>query len=124
MIAQAAPDMAKITVLAGDFQQGDANYQSGSISLKTLRNHQTRIPVSSFESLETACKESVKKSKEAIGFGIAGAMLFGPVGAVAGYWLAGKETEITFMATLKGGRKLLAVTDDATYRDLSKRVHK
>lgn len=51
-------------------------------------------------------------------------MLLGPVGAIAGYLLAGKSTEVTFMATLKGGAKLLAATDSDTYRDISERALK
>ncbi|BBN54631.1 hypothetical protein TRE132_27560 [Pseudomonas chlororaphis subsp. aurantiaca] len=49
-------------------------------------------------------------------------MLLGPVGALAGYLIAGKETEVTFIATFKDGRKLLAATDSETYRDIEKRL--
>jgi tRNA G46 methylase TrmB len=38
--------------------------------------------------------------------------------------LAGKSTEVTFMATLKDGGKLLAATDSDTYRDISARALK
>jgi hypothetical protein len=51
-------------------------------------------------------------------------MLLGPVGAIAGYLLADHSTEVTFMATLKDGGKLLAATDGDTYRDISARALK
>ena len=34
---------------------------------------------------------------------------------IAGLWLGGKEEEVTFLATFKDGRKLLAVTDSKTW---------
>ena len=112
--------MAKISVLAGDFLQGDASYQAGVSTLQTILSNPVRIPIKSICTLETACVDSVKNAKDALGFGIAGAMLLGPVGAVAGYLIAGEETEITFIAELKDGRKLLAVTKEETYREISK----
>lgn len=53
-----------------------------------------------------------------------GAMFLGPVGAVAGYLLAGHNTEVTFLATLKNGQTLLAATDNETYQDISERFNR
>ncbi|UVM48527.1 MULTISPECIES: hypothetical protein [unclassified Pseudomonas] len=113
--------MAKITVLAGDFPQCDGEYHSGTITLKTALKPRLgkSFPVSEFKDLTVQNTESNKNIKSAIGLGIAGAMLLGPVGAIAGYLLAGNSTEVTFMATLKDGGKLLAATDCDTYRDIS-----
>ena len=115
--------MANIRVLAGDFVLGDSEYQSGSLILRTSINpsFEKQIPISSFKTLRLECEESNKNIKSAIGFGIAGALLLGPVGAAMGFLLAGRETEVTFIATLKGGRTLLAATDSDTYRDISER---
>lgn len=117
--------MANITVLAGDFAQGDGEYQQGIFHLKTLANTSTgsEFKASAFKTLEIATQDSIA-NKDAIGFGIAGAMLLGPVGAIAGYLIAGTETEITFIATLKDGRKLLAATDSDTYQDISRHLIK
>ncbi|MNI98582.1 hypothetical protein D3C73_1574540 [compost metagenome] len=49
-------------------------------------------------------------------------MLLGPIGAVAGYLIAGEDTEVTFIATLKDGKKLLAVVKDETYREIIARM--
>ncbi|EJM00609.1 hypothetical protein PMI18_03017 [Pseudomonas sp. GM102] len=116
--------MAKIIVLAGDFPQGDGEYYSGTITLKTALKPRVgkSFSVSEFKDLTVQNTDSNKNIKSAIGLGIAGAMLLGPVGAIAGYLLAGKSTEVTFMATLKDGGKLLAATDCDTYRDISERA--
>lgn len=115
--------MAKVTVLAGNFLQGDIEYREGAFRLKTLSNPApgVKVKASAFRNLEVASQESVT-NKDAIGYGIAGAMLLGPVGAIAGYLMAGKETEITFIATFKDGSKLLAATDSDTYRDISRHM--
>ncbi|POA17619.1 hypothetical protein C1886_20910 [Pseudomonas sp. FW300-N1A1] len=114
--------MATISVLAGDFLPGDANYQSGVFTLQSLLGRPVRIPVASFETLEAACVESVKNTRDAIGLGIAGAVLLGPIGAVAGYLIAGEETEVTVIATLKDGKKLLAVLKDDTFQEITARM--
>jgi len=115
--------MAKITVLSGDFLQGEGEYRQGAFRLKTLVNTSlgVEIKVSSFKTLEIATESSVT-NRSALGFGLAGAMLLGPVGAIAGYLMAGQDTEVTFLATLKDGRTLLAATDSATYQDIVQRL--
>ena len=118
--------MAKIIVLAGDFPQSNGEYHHGTITLKTVQKPRTGkgFLVSEFRDLKVKNTDVNKNLKSAIGLGIAGAMLLGPLGAIVGYLLAGNETEITFLATLKGGKQLLAATDGDTYRDISKHFHK
>ena len=62
------------------------------------------------------------KHQGAIGFGVAGAMLLGPIGAIACFMLAGKETEVTFLATLKDGRRFLAAVDSGAFEDISQKI--
>lgn len=118
--------MAKIKVLAGDFLQGDGEYYSGSITLETPLYPWpgTRISISTIKALEIASKASNKKIDDAIALGLAGAIVLGPLGAAAGFMLASEEIEVTFLATLKDGRKLLAATDDKTYRQIASAVHR
>ncbi|MCK9797938.1 hypothetical protein M1B34_09410 [Pseudomonas sp. MAFF 302030] len=115
--------MATIKVLSGDFLQGDGEYRRGTFKLKTAFNASpgVEIKASAFKTLEIATEDSVT-SNDALSFGIAGAMLLGPVGALAGYLIAGTETEVTFIGTFKDGRQLLAATDKRTYRDISRHV--
>jgi len=118
--------MAKIKALAGDFLQGDGEYRSGSITLTTPLYPWPgiKISVSAIKALEVASEASNKKTADAIGFGLAGGLVLGPVGAAAGFMLASEEKEVTFLATLKDGRKLLAATDDGTYRQIAQHVSK
>jgi hypothetical protein len=116
--------MASITVLAGDFLQGDGEYLNGVFTLRTSLHPWPGIalPLSSFKRVEVANEDSIKDVKDAISFGVAGAMLLGPIGAIAGFMLAGKETEVTFLATLKDDRKLLAAVDSHTFEDISRQL--
>jgi len=112
--------MASITVLAGDFLQGDGEYRDGVFTLRTSLHPWPGItlPLSSFKSVDVANEGSISSIKDAIGFGVAGAMLLGPIGAIAGFMLAGKDTEVTFLATLKDDRKLLAAVDGNTFDEI------
>lgn len=116
--------MASITVLAGDFLQGDGEYLNGVFTLRTPLHPWPGItlPLSAFKHLEVANEDSIKDVKDAIGFGVAGAMLLGPIGAIAGFMLAGKETEVTFLATLKDERKLLAAVDGRTFEEIHRKM--
>ncbi|PMY35879.1 hypothetical protein C1Y31_05480 [Pseudomonas sp. FW305-25] len=113
-------------MLAGDFPQGDAEYLRGTITLKTPNKPLVgkSFLVSEFKELIVENTDSNKNIKSAIGLGVVGAMFLGPVGAVAGYLLAGHNTEVTFLATLKDGQTLLAATDNETYQDISARFNR
>ncbi|MGE8067679.1 hypothetical protein [Pseudomonas sp. NPDC089569] len=116
--------MASITVLAGDFLQGDGDYREGVLTLRTPLYPWPglKLPLRKFRHLEVANEESFNNIQQAIGYGVAGAMLLGPIGAFAGLMLAQKETEVTFMATLKDGRKLLACADGDTFDEISRKM--
>jgi hypothetical protein len=113
--------MSKITVISGDFLAGDAEFQSGLFTLKSALKPslELKIPLSKLESLETATEEVVSKKGSAIRWGLAGALLLGPIGLVAGWLLCDKEREVTFYAKFKDGRCLLATTDSDTYSKIS-----
>ncbi|MDR7109221.1 hypothetical protein J2W53_005132 [Pseudomonas frederiksbergensis] len=119
--------MAKIIVLAGDFPQRDGEYNQGIITLKTASNPRvgSKFLVSEFKDLKVENVDSNKNIKSAIGLGIAGAMLLGPVGAVAGYLLAGRETEVTFVPRSKAARSSLlqpiAIHIEISRRDSTKK---
>lgn len=114
--------MAKIEVLSGDFLQGTGEYRHGTFRLKTVFNSAgVDVKASAFKSLEIA-SESPVANRDALGYGLAGAMLLGPVGALAGYLIAGTENAVTFIGTFKDGRQLMAATDSATYKDISQHL--
>jgi hypothetical protein len=109
--------MAKIKVYAGDFLKETGEYTFGAITLKTTEHPWMgeSIRITELEYVEAASEEAVKKVGGTVGWGVAGAVLLGPVGLLAGLLLGGKKTEVTFVAKFKDGRKLLASTDSKTF---------
>jgi hypothetical protein len=118
--------MSKIKVISGDFLAGNAEYQSGQFILRSAikPSLELKIPISKLETLETAIEEVVNKKGSIIRWSLAGALLLGPVGLVAGWWLCDKEKEITFYAKFKGGSCIFATTDIDTYSKISASSHK
>lgn len=109
--------MTRLTVQSGDFLQGEAHYRNGALTLKTTHSPSPgeRISLARISDLKVANQESSRSISSALGWGVAGALVAGPVGLLAGLWLGGKEEEITFLATFHDGRKLLAITDGKTW---------
>jgi hypothetical protein len=114
--------MAKIQVLAGDFLQGQAAYHAGCINIETALYPWPglNVSVSELKTLEVDSETSARSLPSALGLGIAGAMMLGPLGAAAGLMFAEETKEVTFWAELKDGRKFVGVTDGETYLDLEK----
>ena len=113
-----------VKVHAGDFLKGDSQYSFGSLVLRT-KEHSflgETIPATNLETVEVATEESVKRIGGTIGWGVAGAVILGPIGLLAGLLLGGKKKEITFVAKFKDGRKLLATTDSKTFTKLQATV--
>ncbi|MBT3024132.1 MAG: hypothetical protein KUF77_11640 [Candidatus Thiodiazotropha sp. (ex Lucina aurantia)] len=123
--------MATIKVLAGDFRKADSIYSFGSLYLMPIDKEPTSIwkgypteiiETKQIEILEIASEENVKKIGGTVGWGAAGAIVLGPAGLLAGLLLGGNKKEVTFVAKLKDGRKLLATTDSNTYTKLQSAV--
>lgn len=113
--------MAKIKVLAGDFLQGDAEYLAGTLTLVTPLYPWPGVSLkqTDISHMEIASEAPTTRMENALGLGLAGALVLGPVGAAAGLMFAPEHKEVTFLATLKDGRKLLAATDDKTYQTIA-----
>lgn len=109
-------------VLAGDFQSGNASqYVDGKLIMKTEgKFFREKIPVTEIATLERATEEAIINTGGAIGWGLAGSLMFGPAGLVAGLMLGGKGQEITFICTFKDGRKFLATTSSKLFHILEK----
>ena len=112
--------MAKLKVHAGDFLEGDGQFSFGSLVLKTEAHRflGETIPITAMEMVEIATEQNVKKLGGTAGWGIAGGVLLGPVGLLAGLLAGGRKKEVTFVAKFKDGRKLLATTDNKTFTKL------
>jgi hypothetical protein len=113
--------MSRIKAISGDFLTGDAEFQSGLFTLKTVLKpaHELTIPISKLEVLETATEVVVSNQGSIIRWSLAGALFLGPIGLVAGWLLCDRKKEITFYAKFKDGRCILATTDIDTYSKIS-----
>ena len=112
--------MAKVKIHAGDFLSVDGSFMMGVLTLKTEKNKFAgeSIMTTELETVELASEENVKRIGGTVGWGIAGGVVLGPVGLLAGLLLGGKKKEVTFVAKFKDGRKLLATTDNKTFTKL------
>lgn len=108
-----------IDVLAGDFKKGKRNQFAGKyLIMNTGRILREKIPVKQIEHIEKASDSSLKNISEAIGMGIAGDLLLGPAGAIAGSVIGATRNQVAFIAKFKDGRKFLGTTDSTTYTKL------
>jgi hypothetical protein len=106
-----------ITVHAGDFLKGAGSFNSGTFTLRTPAHRFAgeAVPAGRLVALEVASEESVKRLGGTVGWGLAGAALFGPVGLLAGLLAGGRKREVTFVAQFCDGRKLIATADGPTF---------
>jgi hypothetical protein len=114
--------MHKVVVPAGDIPKGD--YQLKGTNLK---NHQTDALISLTEpgiaSVVEQTEDTVKNLPEMAAWSAAGAIVFGPLGLIAGLVLGGWGEQICSLVTFKpvGAAppvKFLAVTTQKTTNEL------
>ena len=70
------------------------------------------------ESVEVITEENKKKFAGSAGWGLAGGLLLGPLGLLAGALAGGNKKEIAFAVYLKDGRKFMAKADPKTYQKI------
>lgn len=118
--------MATIKVEAGDLDKGAWQF-NGMFGVAMMTKASTKDHpwkgesinlVLELERAEILDEEKVKKLAGTAGWGIAGAVLLGPLGAIGGILLGGNKKEVAFAAYLKDGRKFMATTDGGTWKKL------
>lgn len=111
--------MAKIKMLAGDFVGArDVRFGAGTFLFSYGIFKSETVKASEVEELAVASEENVKRLAGTIGWGLAGGLLLGGFGALAGLLVGGRNKEVTFVAKFKDGRKLLAVADSAGFAEI------
>jgi len=106
--------MATINVLAGDIQKGEWVFlvPAGMMKVPVGTQYFFGIHV---EQVELVNEDKVKKLAGTAGWGFAGAVLLGPIGAIGGMLIGGNKKEVVFAGQFKDGRKFLAKTDGKTW---------
>lgn len=109
---------AKNRVISGDYVGAIVNSMLGQVSLsagfKTITLSKNNV-----EQYELLDEEKKKSAASAVGRGLAGSFLLGPVGLLAG--LSAKSKGIYLIAILfKDNRKSLLEVDDKIYKSIIK----
>ena len=103
-----------VKVLAGDIQEGDWEFNMGALwgAFETVHLD------GEIKSLTLQTEESVKQLAGTLGWGLAGSVILGPMGMLAGLVLGGNRKEVCTLCELKGGRKFLATMDSKLYQQM------
>lgn len=111
-----------INVLAGDFKKGpDSQFVHGTFHMKKEGSFfREKIALSQLDKVEAATEEAVVSIGGAAGWGLAGSVLLGPAGLLAGLILGGRGKETTFICVFKDGRKFLGTASSKVFAELQK----
>jgi hypothetical protein len=118
--------MSTIKVVAGDLDKGSWQF-IGSFGACTMTRASTTKSLwkgesynlnTDVQSIEQLTEEKVKKLAGTAAWGIAGAVLLGPLGAIGGMLVGGNKIEVAFTCHLKDGQKFMATTDGKTWQKI------
>jgi hypothetical protein len=125
--------MGTFTVLAGDFPKFGPTVPHPSIEGATLllprpsrkllkvlevASPREEVPASEVASLEVVGQVSGKSFGGAAVAGLAGGLVLGPVGLVAGALAGGSKDAVSFELTLRDGRRLLGSAKSTAFQEL------
>lgn len=109
----------RIKVIGGDIPAGDWDFNGGMLTGDANAGIADVISLmGEIKKLTVQTQESVKDLAKTLGFTIAGAVLLGPFGAVAGYFAGGSRKEVCILCELNDGRKFVAVMDQRIYQQM------
>lgn len=116
--------LGRIDVHAGDFKKGnESQFVHGIFRMKNEGKFlREKIKPSEIAKLEEASEESVISIGGAAGWGVAGSILLGPAGLLAGLILGGKGKDTTFVCEFKDGRKFLGTASSKVFNELQKQT--
>jgi hypothetical protein len=116
--------MSTFQVHAGDFPKGKGSAIFTALTFpwnpaESFWGGGETVLMSQLESAELASEDAVKRLGGTVGWGVAGAVLLGPLGLLAGLLVGGRGKDVTFIGVHKDGRKFLATTDSKTFTKIS-----
>ena len=111
--------MAKNTVIAGDFMGGIVSASLGMVSIAKGFSVRRDINKSTVVNYEIIDESKRKSAGSAVGRGLAGSLLLGPVGMLAGLSAKSKGTH-TLAIEFEDGKKSMIEVDDKVYKVIMK----
>ncbi len=124
MLNEVIETMSKIKVYAGDLKECTWKFSFRSLKMSRIQKGflwNRTISISfkkDIEDIEQLTEEKVKKISGTLGWGVAGGVLLGPLGAIGGMFVGGNKKEVAFACYLKDGRKFMATTDGKTWQKI------
>jgi hypothetical protein len=105
-------------VIGGDYEGYIIKSFFGQISIaKGFKS--IALTKDNVEKVEILTEEAKKKFLGTAGWGLAGGLLLGPLGLLAGAWAGGNKKEICFACYLKDGTKFMVTTDPNLYKKIA-----
>lgn len=112
-------DWRKIKVIAGDLHAGDWDFNGGMLTPDPASGRADCIALmGEIKTIQPQTEESVKDLAKTLGLSVAGGLLFGPLGAIAGYFAGGSRKQVCALIEMKDGKKFLAVMDQRIYQQV------
>ncbi len=113
-------DWKKVKIVAGkDVQHGEWDFNGGMMTPDPATGSAECISLmGEIVSVQIQTQENVKDMAKTLGLSVVGGVLFGPFGAIAGYFAGGNRKEVCAMIELKDGKKFLAVMDNRIYQQI------
>ena len=112
---------AKNKVISGDYLNKPVVAVSGKALIGVGMFKQLELNKTNVVDYEVVDQESRKSAASAVGRGLAGGLLLGPVGALAGLSAKSKGTHI-IAVQFKDGKKSLLEVDDKRYKAIIKNL--
>lgn len=110
-------DWRKVKVVAGDLQAGEWDFNGGMMTPDMSTGLAECVSLmGNIDSITVQTQENVKDIAKTLGLTVAGGVLFGPLGAIAGYFAGGNRKEVCALIKLKEGKQFLAVMDQRIYQ--------
>ena len=100
-------------LLAGDYDGHEAMFTSNKFVFRPkgkITGGKT-YGVANIESLEQLDEENKKKVLGTLGWGTAGLVALGPLGAIGGMMIGGKRKKVIFAVQFSDGKKIMGETD-------------
>lgn len=112
---------AKNKVIAGDYLNGTIMKLFGKVILTTVYKADIYLNKTTVEHYEVITEETMKSATSAVGRGLVGGLILGPVGLLAGLSAKSKGIHTIALQFKEGGKSLIEI-DDKIYKEFIKNM--